>query len=1337
MGKRKVGTPRITKNGSFITGSTSAFKSSLGRASSIEKQSMTMGGGVVGGGSYPTSQTPSNFYSPELTVESFLLPKSRQEILKWQYRGGESLVLQSGVKKIEDVVVGDLVLSSSGKWQKVTATSKKMYTASDEAGNEWTKLKVQCLPEFTVGAYHPITAIKRPQPQQGKDWRGSGQYAYKQLCSKIKETVSTNTLTIPEIKVDDYLQTAFTDQELDLSDSLVQWVSPKKLEVGDFVVYPKFKATSSEESPLVLNEQTSYFYGWYVAEGYANEPTGVFRLTGNLNEREEFERLGKIITEALGVNTTVKNVAHCKNAVQLQFHSRALAPLFKEQFGHGARNKKVPSFIMNASPEIVKSFLQGYFKGDGSFTKNVAGLPVISCSTVSENLAYQINLLLTKINVLGSLTKYDTKGKSFKFKDKELNVASFVYYTTITGEMCGRLFDGYENLEATETKSRVIKYLEDDKNFYLPVREVTTYAEDAWGYDLQTEDHTYVAPVLVHNCRIFFNLEAYIQSIIMMHADYPFSKFDIITEDPSVTEFYKDVAFSETFDLYDFIRRASLSYWKFGEAIPFGSMIKDEEDGKWKWEKFILLEPELIEIRQEMFEGEPRFELVPTEELKQIVKASDPVAVERRKNIPEIVLESINNNRLIPLDSACVSQIGRITDPSATRGTPIIQSLFKILIYQDWIRLAQAAFAQRYVFPVELWTIGDAAAGVWPTEDELETFKNTINLAVQNPPFALVFPPVVKYESLTTSGKSYFPEVTNQYQYIHDQILVGLGVNKNLILGEGPSFCVPAEDRALTRNGLKYYWQITETDELATLNPKTNQLEYQRASRINVFDHDGEMIHFKTQKIDHMVTPNHRCWVKPQTTKKDKDRWQFVEADKVSHRAHFQLGMDWVGSSPSSFVDVLGKQVPIEDYLEWVGYWLAEGYVTYKEYDGETNAAYQVGFSQSLVSRYFNDFERLVEKLPFKVNKYTGTSSYKSQRVTTLEKDHTVVSWAIGSKDLAQYFIDNFGKGAFNKRIPQWIKDLSPKYLKILRDAMMKGDGSIHKATGKSAKAKAKYFTYHTVSTQLAEDVVEISLKLKDTPHMSLHKTTAGNDIHHVCWSEKKNASFILDRSGIKGVGNTPHTSRVSYKGKVWCPTTPNSTWVVERGGRFIITGNSNARTMSLHKLMMVYKAIRDQFENWMIKNFFRPLAVKNDLYKIVRGKKKYILPTISWYKSLDLEEREVERKLYFDMWGKGIISTKTLFGKFADLDYETEGLHLEKERGTVFDKGDKRLPQGVLTPMQGRGTPATPGMPELGGEVGAPSLGGGPEIGPEAPPAGPEAPSAPPTGPEIGAPVV
>jgi len=114
-------------------------------------------------------------------------------------------------------------------------------------------------------------------------------------------------------------------------------------------------------------------------------------------------------------------------------------------------------------------------------------------------------------------------------------------------------------------------------------------------------------------CRIFFNLEAYVQSIIMMHARYPFSKFSISVSDPKVQAFYEDMIENEKWSLYDTILKASLSYWLYGEAIMFGNWDEKEK----KWSKFVLLEPEVVEIHQDLYDEDPLYELIPTEELKK------------------------------------------------------------------------------------------------------------------------------------------------------------------------------------------------------------------------------------------------------------------------------------------------------------------------------------------------------------------------------------------------------------------------------------------------------------------------------------------------------------------------------------------------------------------------------------------------------------------------------------------------------------------------------------------------------------------------------------------------
>ncbi len=461
--------------------------------------------------------------------------------------------------------------------------------------------------------------------------------------------------------------------------------------------------------------------------------------------------------------------------------------------------------------------------------------------------------------------------------------------------------------------------------------------------------------------RIFFNLEPYIYKIINMHAQYPFSKFELTTDDDSVTDFYKDMCFNENFDLYEFILDASLSYQKFGEAIPFGTIERGPEDKYYRWKQFVLLEPELVEVQSDMIEGKKVFEMIPNKELVELIKSTkdeDQARIARLKENAPAAYEAVMNNKNIPLGEDNVSIIYNKTDPSATRGTSPIQCLFKVLIYQDWIRLAQSAFAQRYVFPVELWKIGDMANGVHPTDTDLEEFRAMIKQALAQPPFSLVYPDVVKYEAISVSGKN-FP-VNNEYEYIHDQLLVGLGVNKNIILGEGPSF--------------------------------------------------------------------------------------------------------------------------------------------------------------------------------------------------------------------------------------------------------------------------------------------------------------------------------------------------------------------------------SNVKTMALHKLMMEYKAIRDKFENWMINKYFRPIAKKNNFYSTKDGKKKLILPTITWHKSLDIEEEKDEQDRLIEFWDKGLVSTKTLLSKFPNIDFDEEMKNLEEERGTIFDKGDERIAKKISKPSRGGGggggggglpgggsmsvgdlppEPMEPGAPGSEGEPGAEGPGG------------------------------
>ena len=877
-------------------------------------------------GEFSVTQTPSFFYSPELTTESWLLPKSRQEILKWariffnlepyvQCLVGDTKVpLLNGktktIKELYDEGAKDIWLYSMspageivpGKAERVELTRRNAEVIRITLDNEKT---FECTPEHRImmrdGTY------KEAKDLQLND---SLMPLYRKLAPKMngKELYKDYEMVyVP--KIDDYKYTHRV-----VSDFIYEGIDgvthhkdfnkhnnePTNLQKMSWIDHRNLHRISIElwKNPLFREKTVAKM------NEYWTDPNNHAKHSQLMEERWKDPEYKKKMIEIFN-DPEVKVLVAKSNLKNEKTWIKALTTLrekvwLTKEFSEACALAQIKRFKDNPEQGVEQGkkikvlWEQGAYKNSKflqpGFQKEVNSRPDVLEKNRNKQLSYWASMTKEQRTI------EQKRRWAVRRQKKELTV---VNHKVVNIEKLSERLDTYD-----------IIFCKPYFNFALD------------------------CGIFVHN------------SIITMHAMYPFSKFELTTPDKSITDFYMDMSFNEHFDLFTFILQASLSYNKFGEAIMFGNMDKGE-DGLHRWTKFVLLEPELVEIKHDLFTGDPSIELIPTEELKNLVKSEKAEDAERKQKLSEQapeVITAIMEGRNIRLDNKSASIVARITDPSATRGTSPIQSLFKVLIYQDWIRLAQSAYAQRYIFPVELWTIGDLEKNIIPTEQDLEKFRNVINQAIQNPPFSLVFPPIVKYEALSTLGKN-FP-INNEYEYIHDQLLVGLGVNKNIILGEGPSF--------------------------------------------------------------------------------------------------------------------------------------------------------------------------------------------------------------------------------------------------------------------------------------------------------------------------------------------------------------------------------SNVKTMALHKLMMIYKVVRDQFEQWMIYKFYKPIAEKNQFYTTVGGKKKLILPQISWYKSLDIEEQEAERNIFVEMHDKGYLSTETLYSKFPSIDFETEQAKLEKEIGTVWDKGSGgRLPAKISKPF-GRGKEKSPSIPAI--KPIKPSLPGGipTEIGTE-----------------------
>lgn len=347
-------------------------------------------------------------------------------------------------------------------------------------------------------------------------------------------------------------------------------------------------------------------------------------------------------------------------------------------------------------------------------------------------------------------------------------------------------------------------------------------------------------------CKIYYNLNPYIHSILNMHAQYGFSRFKLQYKDPNITKLFNTLLFhNQTFDWYQFTLDVALSYYKYGEAVMWG----DWNSARRTWNRFTLIDPALVEYKEDLFTGHATIELIPTVEMKKTIKDA---IMQGRRDIDPMLLDAVQNNKKLPLDTegteenvftgqkyspAKVFVFARRTDVSSSRGTSIIQSLFKDLIYADQLRMSQIAVAQKTQLPIELWTVGhlgsDEQSSILPGPEMLEEVRTMITNATQQPPYSIVYGPYLKYEALGVSGK--LLDIYNDLGYVENQILVGLGVNKAVVLGEGPN----VQGKTISLNRLIREYSVVR-DLFANFVKINILLPIARAN--NLIDEDGQYI---------------------------------------------------------------------------------------------------------------------------------------------------------------------------------------------------------------------------------------------------------------------------------------------------------------------------------------------------------------------------------------------------------------------------------------------------------------------------------------------------------------
>ena len=329
--------------------------------------------------------------------------------------------------------------------------------------------------------------------------------------------------------------------------------------------------------------------------------------------------------------------------------------------------------------------------------------------------------------------------------------------------------------------------------------------------------------------------------------------------------------------------------------------------------------------------------------------------------------------------------------------------------------------------------------------------------------------------------------------------------------------CYDDKTEILTENGWKFFEDIMNSEEkVFTLN-KDGFIELQTPISFLKKEYEGDMILFKGKSINIMVTPDHKMYIK----RPHRDDYEFIDAEKCfKKRISFLRSAKWKGHQEDYyyFSGVYKKEVKkvekikMELFLEFLGYYISEGSCCDKK-DG----TYKIMIS--------NRNKKLVERIK-EVVKEMGFTPY-------VEKCRSIIMGVSFCSYQIYSFVSQLGKSN-NKYVPKNIKNLDTYYLKILFDALMKGDGT------KDGRC------YITTSERLCSDFQEICLKLGYSTTVAVKYPK--NDKWHVRYD------IYISKSKKSRLLNYPE--RVKYKGFVYCVEVPNHLIFVRREGRTAWCGN-------------------------------------------------------------------------------------------------------------------------------------------------------------------------------------
>ena len=288
-------------------------------------------------------------------------------------------------------------------------------------------------------------------------------------------------------------------------------------------------------------------------------------------------------------------------------------------------------------------------------------------------------------------------------------------------------------------------------------------------------------------CNYFYKYDALVATAVDLHSELPLSKIRLdipgsINKKKAnrILEHYVDMIGNTGIDLFNKLLMFGVEYHKLGNVFPWAQM---KSDGT-KWEKLTCLDPNYVRLEKLGLTNAIRVSLVPDDRLRAVVHNGpyDDKTGALYQTLSDEVIEYVQIGKEIPLstdpnDGSHAAHLARKLADYVDWGTSIIERNFKTLVYKDRLRQSQDAIATRHLTPKHL---------IWAdltSKADVNEIRNQVEDAMLNPDSAIITNYELHWELIGTS--SGLMQLATEREWITEDLLIGLMMSKNILLGEG------------------------------------------------------------------------------------------------------------------------------------------------------------------------------------------------------------------------------------------------------------------------------------------------------------------------------------------------------------------------------------------------------------------------------------------------------------------------------------------------------------------------------------------------------------------------